>query len=87
MAKSGRLRPGLHQAEVLAVIWALGGTDVYLMLVLDRGWTPPRYEEWLGSTLINLLLSPIAPDSNQDPGPSRKRQTESGRLNTTRRWS
>jgi hypothetical protein len=58
LAKSGRLRRGLSANEVLAVIWSLSGTDLYSMLVLDRGWTPARYEEWLGSTLIDLLLSP-----------------------------
>lgn len=58
LAQTGRLRPSLSQEEVLAVIWALSGTDLYSMMVLDRGWTPSRYEEWLGSTLINLLLSP-----------------------------
>ena len=58
LAGSGRLRPGLSEAEVLAVIWTMSGNDLYSMLVLDRGWTPSRYEEWLGSALIALLLSP-----------------------------
>jgi AcrR family transcriptional regulator len=53
---SGRLRPGLSQPEVLAVIWSFSGNDLYSMLVLDRGWAPSRYEEWLGSALIDLLL-------------------------------
>jgi AcrR family transcriptional regulator len=56
LAKSGRLRPGLSEPEVLAVIWAFSGNDLYSMLVLDRGWTPARYEEWLGSALIDLVL-------------------------------
>lgn len=58
LAQSGRLRPSLSHEEVLAVIWAFSGNDLYSMLVLDRSWTPTRYEEWLGSTLIDLLLSP-----------------------------
>ena len=56
LARSGRLRRGLSKPEVLAVIWALSGNDLYSMLVLDRGWTAARYEEWLGSALIDLLL-------------------------------
>ncbi|MEP6751438.1 MAG: TetR/AcrR family transcriptional regulator [Candidatus Dormiibacterota bacterium] len=56
LARSGRLLPGLSEPEVLAVIWAFSGNDLYSMLVLDRGWTPSRYEEWLGSALIDLLL-------------------------------
>ena len=51
-----RLRPGLSESEVLAVTWTFSGNDLYSMLVLDRGWTPSRYEEWLGSALIDLLL-------------------------------
>jgi AcrR family transcriptional regulator len=58
LAQSGRLSPTLSHEEVLAVIWALSGSDLYSMLVLDRGWTPARYEEWLGGTLVALLLSP-----------------------------
>ena len=56
--KSGRLRAGISPAEVLAVIWAMTGSDLYSMLVFERGWTPSRYEEWLGTALISLLLKP-----------------------------
>ena len=55
---SGRLQVGITPAEILAVIWALTGSDTYSMLVFERGWTPSRYEEWLGATLISLLLKP-----------------------------
>jgi AcrR family transcriptional regulator len=55
---TGRLQVGMTQAEILAVIWALTGSDMYRRLVFERGWTPSRYEEWLGAILINLLLTP-----------------------------
>ena len=55
---TGKLRPGLSSAEVLAVIWAMTGADLYSMLVFERGWTPNRYEDWLGTALIDLLLVP-----------------------------
>jgi AcrR family transcriptional regulator len=58
LEKSGRLRPGLSPAELLAVIWAMTASDLYSMLVFERGWTPSRYEDWLGITLISLLLTP-----------------------------
>lgn len=54
---SGRLRKGVSQAEILSVVWSMTGPDVYTMLVFDRGWTPSRYEEWLGTALIELLLN------------------------------
>lgn len=58
LESSGRLRPSLSAAEVLDVIWAISGADWYIQLVFRRGWTPSRYEQWLGDALINLLLQP-----------------------------
>jgi len=56
LERSGRLRTGVSPADALATIWALCGPDVYTQLVFDRGWSPSRYEEWLGDTLIHTLL-------------------------------
>ena len=56
--RSGRLRAGISPSEAVAVIWALSGPDQYSQLVFERGWTPTRYEEWLGDALINTLLQP-----------------------------
>jgi len=56
--RSGRLRTGISPSEAVAVIWALSGPDQYSQLVFERGWTPTRYEEWLGDALINTLLQP-----------------------------
>lgn len=56
--ETGRLGPGLSPDEVLSVLWAMTGSEMYSMLVFERGWTSARYEEWLGSALISLLLRP-----------------------------
>jgi AcrR family transcriptional regulator len=53
---SGRLRAGISPSEGVAVIWSLSGPDLYTELVFQRGWTPSRYEEWLGDATINMLL-------------------------------
>jgi AcrR family transcriptional regulator len=58
LERSGRLRAGISPSEALAVIWALSGPDQYTQLVFERGWTPSRYEQWLGDALINMLLQP-----------------------------
>lgn len=58
LESSGRLRQSVSAAEVLDVIWALSGADWYIQLVFQRGWSPSRYEQWLGDALINLLLQP-----------------------------
>lgn len=58
LESSGRLRAGISPSEAVAVIWALSGPDQYTQLVFERGWTPSRYEQWLGDALINTLLQP-----------------------------
>jgi len=55
---SGRLRAGISPSEGVAVIWSLSGPDPYTDLVFQRGWTPSRYEDWLGDATINMLLEP-----------------------------
>jgi AcrR family transcriptional regulator len=62
LESSGRLRPNLSASEAHDVIWAMSSPDWYIQLVFQRGWTPARYEEWLGDALINLLLQPRVAD-------------------------
>lgn len=58
LERSGRLRAGISPSEAVAVIWTLSGPDQYTKLVFERGWTPSRYEQWLGDSMINTLLQP-----------------------------
>jgi len=66
LGRSGRLRAGISPSEALVVVWALCGPDQYTQLVFDRGWTPSRYEQWLGDTLINSLLMPTIGSKRAD---------------------
>ena len=50
------LRSGLTVAQATDVLWALGSADMYRMLVVDRGWSPEQYEQWLASSLVHSLL-------------------------------
>ncbi|HEY6957194.1 MAG TPA: TetR/AcrR family transcriptional regulator [Candidatus Limnocylindria bacterium] len=54
---SGRLRVGLSGSEAIDLVWLLSSPETYEQLVLDRGWTPSRFEEWLGGALVGLILS------------------------------
>lgn len=58
LARAGALRPGLRERDAADVIHALMSPEVYRLLVIDRSWTPERYEEWLTSALIEQLLPP-----------------------------
>ncbi len=56
LERSGRLRPTLSGAEALGVAWAMTGPDYYVQLAFERGWSPDRYEAWLGEALVDLIL-------------------------------
>ncbi len=50
------LRPNLTVVQATDLLWTIGSADVYQMLVVDRGWVPKQYEEWLASALVHSLL-------------------------------
>jgi AcrR family transcriptional regulator len=52
-----RLRDGLTDDQATDIVWALTSYDVYRSLVLQRSWTPPRYQGWLTRTLVASLLA------------------------------
>jgi AcrR family transcriptional regulator len=57
LERSARRRPDLSAEEAVAVAWTMLGPDHYGQLVFDRGWTPDRYEEWVGQALVDLILT------------------------------
>jgi AcrR family transcriptional regulator len=56
LKRSGRLRTGVTTADALDVMWAMTSPDTYTKFVFQRGWQPDRFEDWLASALIDLLL-------------------------------
>jgi AcrR family transcriptional regulator len=57
LARAGALRSGVRQRDAADVIHALASPEVYRLLVLDRGWSGKRYEEWVRETLAAQLLA------------------------------
>lgn len=53
---AGGLRPGLSVEEAADVVWATNSSEVYVLLTVERGWSPDRYERWLADTWCRLLL-------------------------------
>lgn len=68
LAGAGALRPGLRERDAADVIHALLSPELYRLLVLDRGWTSERYQQWLTETMIHQLLAP--PGSTGRSAPS-----------------
>jgi AcrR family transcriptional regulator len=44
--------------EAADVLWVFNDPLMYHRLVLRRGWTPERYEQWLATSLRALLVRP-----------------------------
>lgn len=58
IAEWGALRDGLDVNGAIDIVWSLNGHEVYQNLVAHSSWPPERYEEWLGASLIELLIRP-----------------------------
>ena len=56
LAGSGSLRPGVSEEEARDVLWAHTSTELYGLLVIDRGWDVERYARWVVSQLTAALL-------------------------------
>jgi AcrR family transcriptional regulator len=56
IAEWGALRESLDAEAAIDIVWSLNGHEVYRNLVVHRGWAPERYETWLGTSLVELLL-------------------------------
>lgn len=46
--------------ELLDMLWAVAGPEVYLKLVGDRGWTADAYQRWMRDTWVRLAPAPSA---------------------------
>ena len=52
------LRAGLTREAATDIVFAVGSPEVYRLLVVDRAWSPGRFERWYAETLERLLLPP-----------------------------
>ncbi len=37
-------------------MWMYTSREIYRMLVVDGGWSPDEYQEWLAATLMEALV-------------------------------
>lgn len=56
MSEKGAFAPTLSLTQARDILWAFTGRSFYRMLVLERGWSSNRYEQWLADMLIKALL-------------------------------
>jgi AcrR family transcriptional regulator len=60
MIAEDRLR--LSRDEATDTVWAIGSSEVFLLLRGRRGWDADRYRRWLTHTLVDQLLAPAPPE-------------------------
>jgi AcrR family transcriptional regulator len=53
----GGIRPELSVEEAGDILWTVNSLAVYDLLVLQRGWSPERYRDWIASTNTRALLA------------------------------
>lgn len=58
LRSAGGLRDDLPVDVAADTVWATNSAELYLMLTLERGWTPDRYEAWLRDMWSRFLLPP-----------------------------
>jgi AcrR family transcriptional regulator len=61
LAGKGVLRDGLKPGEAADRLWLLTSAEQYVLATDDLGWSPARYERWLGGLLEAELLDGAGP--------------------------
>lgn len=56
LRSTGGMRRDLSVSEAADVIWATNSAELYVMLTVERGWSPQHYERWLADSWCRLLL-------------------------------
>ena len=56
-AIGARLTPRLTVDRAVDIYVALVLPEIYRTFVIERGWSPDRYETWLGDALVDQLLT------------------------------
>ena len=55
-AQEKAFKKGITVTKARDILWAFTGRDLYRVLVLERSWSSDKYEKWLASVLIEMLL-------------------------------
>ena len=58
LERRGYLRPGVSAADAADVLWTCTSAEWYELMVLRRGWSPRRFERFVGDFLVAALLAP-----------------------------
>lgn len=54
------LRPGLNVDTATDILWTLNISNLWHLLVVERGWTPEHFEHWIADLACSQLLAQSA---------------------------
>jgi AcrR family transcriptional regulator len=57
LSQKGALRPGLDVDTATDILWTLNISNIWYLLVAERGWTPDRFEHWFADLAGSQLLA------------------------------
>ncbi|SRR5581483_1420724 len=57
LARHGALRDGVTAKDATDIMWTIASPRTHHSLVVERGWSPEKYERWLAATLVATLLA------------------------------
>lgn len=60
LAATGQLRPVQSLNELADVVWSMNSAEYFALLVVQRGWSPQRFQDWLTETWCRLFLEPAS---------------------------
>ncbi len=63
-----RLRPGLSVDDAATIMWTYSSPELYGLLVRCRGWSPERYGDFVGESLVDALLGGGTRAATDSPG-------------------
>ncbi len=66
LAAKGPLRAGLSIEDAAEIMWTYSSPELYGLLVGNRHWSPERYGQFVGQSLVDALLEPGS-DSHTSP--------------------
>jgi AcrR family transcriptional regulator len=70
LAQGEQLRPGLTAEQAADTFSALASPELHHLLIVQRGWSQPRYARWLEQTINAALLG------DPPPAPTRARMLD-----------
>jgi AcrR family transcriptional regulator len=56
LADRGHLRNGVTLVEATDILWTCSSVEIYELLVLQRGWSPRRFAQFIANFMITSLL-------------------------------